>query len=400
MQDNPTNDGALAGIRVLDASQMLAGPICAMRLGDLGADVIKVEPPRGEWSRNRNLRGVQVNGVSPSLLALNRNKRSVTIDFKSPAGLEVFDSLVAASDVVVQNFRVGTADRIGVGYERLRKINPRLIYCSISGYGEVGPYAANPGQDLVIQGYSGSLWAVGRSSDPPTPNALWSADVMSGYQAAIGILAAVIARQRTNEGQRVDVSMLATVMDCEVQELTTHLNSGLLPERTEEPSAHGWIGAPYGVYETADGYMTIAYMPIEGLAEVIDAPELAELNGVADGFDRRDEIVRMVAAKLIARPTAEWLDALYARGYMAGPVYTYEDLANDPHVRETGMVVEVDNPAGGTYRMPNIPLMMSGTHPTISRRPPGLSEHTDEVLRDLLGMDSSRIAQLRESGAI
>ncbi len=400
MPQNSVSDGALAGIRVLDASQMLSGPIGAMRLGDLGADVIKVEPPTGEWSRNRNLRDVQVSGISPSLLALNRNKRSVTIDFKNPEGLEVLDALVAASDVFIQNYRVGTADRIGVGYERLRKINPRLIYCSISGYGEEGPYAGNPGQDLVIQGYSGSLWAVGRASDPPTPNALWSADVLSGYQAAIGILSAVIARQRTGEGQRVDVSMLATVMDTEVQELTTHLNSGLLPGRTEEMSAHGWIGAPYGVYQTADGYITIAYMPIEGLAEVIGAPALAKLNKVEDGFDHRDEIVRMVAERLITRSSAEWLDELVGRGYMAGPVYTYDDLVNDPHVRETGMVVEIENPGGGTYRMPNIPLKMSGTPPTISRRPPGLGEHTDEVLRDILGMDADRIAQLHTAGAV
>ena len=220
----------------------------------------------------------------------------------------MLDDLVAESDVFIQNYRVGTADRIGVGYERLRAINPRLIYCSISGYGEEGPYAGYPGQDLVIQGYSGSLWAVGRVSDPPMPNALWSADVLSGYQAAIGILAAVIARQRTGEGQRVDVSMLATVMDCEIQELTTHLNSGLLPGRTAEVSAHGWIGAPYGVYQTADGYITIAYMPLEGLAEVIGAPELME--------STRSRTASSTAMTWCASSPASWLSAVgrLARG--------------------------------------------------------------------------------------
>jgi crotonobetainyl-CoA:carnitine CoA-transferase CaiB-like acyl-CoA transferase len=395
------NYGALAGIRVLDASQMLAGPICAMRLGDLGADVIKIEPPgRGEWTRNRTLRNVTVEGTSPSLLALNRNKRSVTINLKSDEGIKAFDALVETADVLIQNYRVGTAERIGIGYERLRKINPRLIYCSISGYGEVGPYASRPGQDLVIQGYSGSLWAVGRESDPPIPNALWSADVMSGYQAAIGILSAVIARQHTDEGQRVDVSMLATVMDCEIQELTTHLNSGLLPTRTAEPSAHGWIGAPYGIYATADGFLALAYMPIEGLAEISDCPELAKFGDISDGFEHRDEIVRLVADKLKKRPTAEWLEEMFARGYMAGPVYNYAELANDPHVRETGMIVEIENPTGGTYLMPDIPLKMSGTPPSIRRRPPGLGEHTDEVLGEIPEFDDSRLAELHASGAI
>lgn len=402
MSDSSSADeGALAGIRVLDGSQMLAGPICGMRLGDLGADVIKIEPPgRGEWARNRFLCDVNVAGTSPSHLALNRNKRSVTINFKSDEGLAAFDALVAVADVFIQNYRVGTAERIGVGYERLSKINPRLIYCSISGYGEVGPYARHPGQDLVIQGYSGSLWAVGRKDDPPIPNALWATDVMSGYQAAIGILSAVIARQRTGTGQRVDVSMLATVMDCEIQELTTHLNSGLLPTRTAEPSAHGWIGAPYGIYATADGFLTLAYMPIEGLAEVIGCPELAEFVAVSDGFEHRDEIVRLVAGKLKKRTTAEWLEALLPRGYMAGPVYTYADLVDDPHVRETEMITEIENPTGGTYRMPNIPLKMSGTPPTITRRPPRLGEHTDEVLREVLNVDASRLAELRAAGAI
>ena len=181
--------------------------------------------------------------------------------------------------------------------------------------------------------------------------------------------------------------MLATVMDCEIQELTTHLNSGLLPGRTDEVSAHqdGW--RHLGVYQTSDGYITIAYMPLEGLASVIGAPDLASFGRVEDGFGHRDDMVRIVAGKLIERPSAEWLEELIGRGYMASPVYTYEDLVNDPHVVETQMVVEVENPGGGTYRMPNIPLQMSGKPRRRSVAAPGLSEHTDEVLREVLGMD-------------
>ena len=256
--------GPLEGLTVLDCSQMLAGPICSMRLGDLGADVIKVEPPgRGEWARTRYLRNVQSNGYSTSFLALNRNKRSVALDLKSKPDRDALYKLVRNADVFLHNFRVGTVERLGVSYDDLRPLNPQLIYCSISGYGETGPSTRRAGQDLVIQGYSGSLWAVGTAADPPTPNALWAADVMSGYQAAIGILAAVIARRQLGEGQKVEVNMLATVMECEIQELTTHLVSGQLPTRTEEPSAHGWIGAPYGIYATADGYLALAYVPLD-----------------------------------------------------------------------------------------------------------------------------------------
>ena len=397
----PDGRGPLDGIRVLDASQMLAGPICGMRLGDLGADVLKIEPPgQGEWARNRYLCNVAINGHSTSFLALNRNKRSVTINFKSEAGLEALYALVRDADVFIQNFRVGTADRIGVGYDKLHEINPKLVYCSISGYGEVGPYAYRAGQDLIIQGYSGSLWAVGREDDPPIPNALWAADVMSGYQAAIGILSAVIARSRLGEGQKVEVNMLATVMDCEIQELTTHLNSGLLPMRTKEPSAHGWIGVPYGIYRTQDGYIALAYIPIEDLAEIIECEELKRFSDVMDGFEHRDEIVRLVAERIKERPTSEWLDAMLERGFMAGPVYTYEDLANDPHVRETEMIAEIENPGGGVYKTPNVPLKLSRTPPRISRRPPRLGEHTDEILQEVIGLGPAHLAAMHQAGQI
>ena len=394
-------EGPLAGIRVLDASQMLAGPICGMRLGDLGADVLKIEPPvRGEWTRNRYLCNVEMSGQSTAFLALNRNKRSVTINFKSDAGLEVLYALVRDADVFIQNFRVGTADRIGVGYDKLYKINPKLIYCSISGYGESGPYAYRAGQDLIIQGYSGSLWTVGREDDPPIPNALWAADVMSGYQAAIGILSAVIARSRLGEGQKVEVNMLATVMDCEIQELTTHLNSGLLPERTKEPSAHAWIGAPYGIYETADGYIALGYVPIDELAEVLECEELKRFPDVMNGVEHRDEIECLVAERIVRRTTVEWLDEMLERGFMAGPVYTYEDLVSDPHVRETEMIAEVEHPGGGVYKTPNVPLNLSITPPRISRRPPRLGEHTDEILQGEIGLDGARLAAMHQAGDI
>jgi crotonobetainyl-CoA:carnitine CoA-transferase CaiB-like acyl-CoA transferase len=393
--------GPLNGLRVLDGSQMLAGPMCGMRLGDLGADVLKVEPPgQGEWARTHGFANAEVDGETTAFLALNRNKRSVTINLKHPDGLEAFYGLVKESDVFLQNYRVGTADRIGVGYEQLREINPRIVYCSISGYGEDGPYRQRPGQDLVVQGYSGSMWSVGSSEDPPLPGALWAIDTMTGYQATIGILAALRARESTGKGQKVDVSMLAVVMDCQIQELTTHLNLGILPTRTEGRFAHAWVTAPYGAYRTKDGYITLAQAPLHILGEALDNDRLREMTAWSDGMDHRDEVYQIVSEIMPRRTTAEWLEILDRYKLWAGPVYTYADLASDPHVNETAMLTSVNHPTIGALRMPSVPLRLSDTPAEIRLPPPLLGEQTDSVLQEILGYDNERLQQLRAAGAI
>jgi crotonobetainyl-CoA:carnitine CoA-transferase CaiB-like acyl-CoA transferase len=380
---------------------MLAGPMCGMRLGDLGADVLKVEPPgQGEWARTHGFANAQLDGETTAFLALNRNKRSVTINLKHPEGLEAFYGLVRESDVFLQNYRVGTADRIGVGYEQLREINPRIVYCSISGYGEDGPYRLRPGQDLVVQGYSGSMWSVGSAEDPPLPGALWAIDTMTGYQATIGILAALRARESTGRGQKVEVSMLSVVMDCQIQELTTHLNLGIVPTRTSGRFAHAWVTAPYGAYRTKDGYITLAQAPLHILGEALDNDRLREMTSWSDGMDHRDEVYRIVTEIMPQRTTAEWLEILDRYKLWAGPVYTYADLVQDPHVQETGMVTSVNHPTIGPLRMPNVPLKMSDTPAEIRLPPPGLGEQTDSVLQEILGYDNQRLQQLHAAGAI
>jgi crotonobetainyl-CoA:carnitine CoA-transferase CaiB-like acyl-CoA transferase len=372
-----------------------------MRLGDLGADVLKIEPPGiGEFNRTHGFGDLGMNGETTTFLGLNRNKRSVAINLKSPAGIAALHDLVRVSDVFLQNYRVGTAERLGVGYEQLRAINPRLIYCSISGYGEEGPYAGRPGQDLVIQCYSGSMWSVGRAGDAPTPSALWAADAITGYQAAIGILGALQARQRTGAGQKVHVAMLAAIMDCQMQELTTHLNLGLVPERPQTPSAHAWLPAPYGVYPTADGYITLAMAPLTVLGEALGIPRLADFGAWNDGMEHRDEIWTLVAARMPDRTTAEWIEILDAHKLWSGPVYRYPDLVNDPHVVATGMIATVDHPTAGPVRVPAPPIRMSETPTGIHRAPPLLGQHTDEVLRDVLGYGDDQVEAMRAGGAI
>lgn len=394
------NDGALAGIRVIDATQMLAGPMAGTRLGDLGADVIKVEPPgSGEFNRTHGFGDARANGEMTTFLAMNRNKRSLAVDLKSPAGQEVIHELVKASDVFIQNFRHGTAARIGVDYETLRAINPGLVYCSISGYGSSGPYRDRPGQDLVLQGYSGSMFSVGKKGDPPTPSALWAADVMTGYQAVIGILGALVGRQRTGTGQHVEVDMLSVVLDCQLQELVTFLNAGLTPDRTEERGAHGSIPAPYGSYETLDGWLNLAMCPLPALGEVLDNDWLRSLVDYHDGHVHRDAIYRTIRDAFKGRTTQSWIEACDAHGVWAGPVYDFPALVNDPHIIAEHYIVEQPQLHGKSARTIRPPLKMSTTPPTIRRGAPALGEHTEEILAEL-GFASQKVKELIDENVV
>lgn len=394
-----TSLGALDGIRVLDGSQMLAGPICAMRLGDLGADVLKIEPPSGEHNRSHGFGAVRVGGETPTFMGLNRNKRSVTIDLKSAAGLAVFLDLVQVADVYLQNYRVGTAERLGVGWQQLHAVNPRLVYAQISGYGEEGPLRDRPGQDLLVQAMSGSMWSVGADDDPPQPGALWAADTLTGYQTAIGILAALRARERDGEGQKVSVSMLGVIMDCQLQELTTFLNGGTTFPRTERPSAHAWIPAPYGVYRTADAWLVLAMAPLPQLGAALGVPVLSAMTDEDDGMRRRDEIDAILAPILATRTTEAWVTFFDSHRLWSGPVATYAELAQHPQVVAGGFISEVSHPVAGTIRLPAPPLRLSATPATIRRAPPLLGADVRAALREWLGWDGARLADAAAAGA-
>jgi crotonobetainyl-CoA:carnitine CoA-transferase CaiB-like acyl-CoA transferase len=393
--------GALEKLRVIDATQMLAGPLAGARLGDLGAEVIKIEPPgQGEFNRTRGFDDEMSNGEMTTFLAVNRNKKSLAIDLKNPDGQSVIHELVKRSDVFLQNFRYGTAERLGIGYEQLHKINPQLIYCSISGYGSFGPYRDRPGQDLVVQGYSGSMFSVGAQGDDPTPSALWGADVMTGYQAVIGILAAVESRHTTGLGQHVEIDMLSVVMDCQLQEFVTYLNTEKMPRRSAERSAHGSMPAPYGVYRTLDGWLTLAMVPLPILGEILDDEWLRTLEHYNSGHVYRDEVYRLIRHKFEGKTTKEWIAICDKAGAWCGPVYNYEDLVKDPHIQQTQYIVEQSQYRGGSAKTVRPPLRLSETPPTIRRGAPALGEHSREVLTSILGLSDSRIDALVKAGAI
>lgn len=391
--------GALSGVRVIDATQMLAGPMAGTRLGDLGADVVKVEPPKsGEFNRTHGFGDSRANGQMTTFLAMNRNKRSLAVDLKSPEGLEILHDLAKTSDVFIQNFRHGTADRLGIGFEQLREINPRLIYCSISGYGTTGPYRDRPGQDLIVQGYSGSMFSVGKEGDPPTASALWAADVMTGYQAAIGILAALHHRAASGVGQLVEIDMLSVVLDCQLQEIVTFLNAGYHPQRTAEESAHAAMPAPYGSYKTKDGWLNLAMSPLPALGEVLNDDWLRSLKHYDDGHRLRDEVYSHIRDSFAHKPTAEWVELCDVHGVWAGPVYDFPALEKDPHINDQGYFVEQPQRVGKSARTVKIPIKMSETPPSIRRGAPGLGEHTEEVLEEL-GYSAEKITHLLRSGA-
>ncbi|MFG3132536.1 CaiB/BaiF CoA transferase family protein [Streptomyces tendae] len=391
--------GVLAGYRVLDCSIAMAGPFAAQRLGDLGADVVKVEPVTGEWQRHAAAGGAAGNRINVSFLSLNRNKRSLAVDLKDPAGKEVLRRLVAGADVFLQNYRPGVADRLGVDYASLAAINPSLVYVSISGYGEDGPYAQRPGQDLLLQAMSGAMLSSGRSGEAPRAAGQYLVDAVTASTAFEGVLAALLHRERTGEGQLVTVNMLDAVTTLQMQELSVHTVGGLPQNRSAEPHAHVYIRSPYGAFQTSDGYLVLAFPPLKKLGEILGEDSFLSMEDEEHGWTHRDEIFARTAARLLTRPSRHWLDAFAAAGIWAGPVYGYADLVQDPQIRHNGTFVTYDHPTEGTVTVPGFPYRFSATPPRIDRGAPLVGEHTREVLTEA-GLAEREIEELFATGAV
>ncbi len=390
---------SLSGIRVLDCSIAMAGPFAAQRLGDLGADVVKIEPVTGEWQRHVSAGGIKGNKVNVSFLSLNRNKRSLAVDLKSPEGKAVLLDLVKTADVFLQNYRPGVAKRLGVDYETLSAINPRLIYVSISGYGESGPYVNRPGQDLILQAMSGAMLSAGRAGEAPTPAGQYLVDAITAYTAFEGALAALFHLERTGEGQKVEVNMLDAIATIQMQELSVFTVGHKPQERSAEPHAHVYIRAPYGTFATSDGYIVVAFPPLRKFGEAISEPAFLEMNEEVEGWTRRDEIFARTRDRLKTRNSAEWLEVFAAADIWAGPVYGYGDLVADPQAAHNGTFVEYDHPTEGRVKTPGFPIRFSRTPSVVARGAPLAGEHTREVLLEA-GYDASRIDALIASGAI
>src|SRR3954471_5737054 len=353
------NRGVLSGYRVLDCSIAMAGPFAAQRLGDLGADVIKVEPTAGEWQRFASAGGANGNRINVSFLSLNRNKRSLAVDLKSEGGKGVVRELVAKSDVFLQNYRPGVAARLGLDYDSLKAINPSIVYVSISGYGETGPYINRPGQDLLLQAMSGAMLSAGRKGEPPTPAGQYLADELTASTAFEGVLAALLHRERTGEGQLVTVNMLDALTTLQMQELSVFTVGKKTQERSSEPHAHVYIRAPYGVFATSDGYVALAFADLHELGRLIGEPAFDGWNSEVEGWTRRDEIHSRTAAKLREKPAGYWIETLGAAGIWIGPVLGYQELVDDPQIAHNGTFIEYEHPTEGHVKTPGFPYRFS-----------------------------------------
>ena len=373
----------LDGLLVLDMSQFLAGPIAATRLADLGARVIKIERPgTGDLGRQLYINELELDGDSTLFHSINRNKQSFAVDLKDPAAVEQVRRLIAEADVLIQNFRPGVIERLGLDYERVRELNPRLVYGSITGYGDRGPWRDLPGQDLLAQARSGLLWLTGDADDPPTPMGLAVADMFTGAALVQGLLACLVRRGVTGEGGHVEISLLEAMVDLQLEVLTTHLNDGgQPPRRSEFNNAHAYLSAPYGVYATADGYLAVAMTPIDKLGDLIDLPQLREADA-SGAFKRRDEFKRIIADRLATKDTDHWLGILEPAGVWCASVMDWATLLEHDAFKVLDLLQTVRRRPGVELTTTRCPLRINGQRMTSALGAPAVGQHNDEIARD------------------
>jgi crotonobetainyl-CoA:carnitine CoA-transferase CaiB-like acyl-CoA transferase len=405
-----TTAQALAGIRVLDLTRILAGPTCTQLLGDLGADIVKIERP-GAGDDTRKWGPPYVEGhdgptaESAYYLCANRNKRSVAIDIARPEGQALVKRLLAGCDVLVENFKVGDLARYGLGYEQLAADFPKLVYCSITGFGQTGPYAPRAGYDFLAQGLGGIMSITGAPDGEPTKVGVGIADVMCGMYGVVAVLAALRHRDLTGEGQRIDLALLDTQVAWLINEGTNYLLSGRVPRRlgNEHPNI-----VPYKVFESSDGYVILAvgndaqfqkWCRFAGAGELAADPRFAT-NSLR--VRHRQELYALMPAFMRRRSTREWTEGLAALGVPCSPVNTIDQVFQDPQVQARGMRIDVPHASAATGTVPLIanPIRMSTTPPVYRRSPPTLGEHTDEVLEELLDLDAAERERLRQAGVI
>jgi crotonobetainyl-CoA:carnitine CoA-transferase CaiB-like acyl-CoA transferase len=393
--------GPLAGIKVIELAQIMAGPTCGMLLADMGADVIKVEKlPGGDDTRA--YAEPAINGESAPFMILNRNKRGIAVNLKKPGGLEVVKKLLAGADVVTENYRKGTLEKLGLGYDVLQALNPRLVYCAVSGYGRTGPYADKGGFDLIAQGFAGIMSITGEPGGPPAKSGTSIADINAGILAALGIVSALVARSTTGKGQVVETSLMEAAVQQTYWQAAMFFATGVNAGPTG--SAH-LLTAPYQAFPTKDGWINVggANQPNwERIVKVIGRPELASDARFLTNTDRMKNLAALtplIAASLTTRTSAEWIRDFEAEGVPVGPVNRIGDMLSDPQVLAREMVVEVDHAKAGRVKALGMPVKFSATPGSVDRAAPLLGEHTREVLEGL-GYSGAAIDKLHEDGAV
>jgi crotonobetainyl-CoA:carnitine CoA-transferase CaiB-like acyl-CoA transferase len=395
--------GPLEALRVVDLSRIIAGPLATQILGDYGAEVIKVEHPQGgddsrHWAPPR-----ASDGQASYFFAFNRGKRSITIDLKNPRGRALVLDLARRGDVLIENFKPGTMDDLGLGWETLRAVNPRLIYCTISGFGGTGPYRDRGGYDAILQGFTGLMSITGEGEGPPVKVGVALIDAITALYAHGAILAALRHRERTGEGQHLELSLMECGIAALINAATAYLVGGEVQGRWG--SAHPSL-VPYQAFRARDGYLMVGAgneRLWKSFCQVLEAPEWADdarYDSNAKRVGRRTELVRAIEARLAGRDRDDWVARFAAAGLPAGPINDIGQVFEDAQVRHREMVVEVDHPTAGRIRLPGIPVKFGGTPARVQGPPPNLGQHTEEILRDILQLSPSAIQELRASGAL
>ena len=390
----------LQGIRVISFNHFLLGPMGIQMLADLGADVISVENPEGAWQRHWSSGNIWHDGQGMLQLCANRNKRSLALDLKGEKGKDIARRLVANADIVAENFRPGIMDRLGLGYDELRKRKPALIYASASGYGSDGPYAQRPGQDLLAQALFGIMSITGHET--PQPVGVSVVDHHAAALLAMGILAALVRRERTGKGCRVEASLMQAALDLQAESLTAWLNAPKRPASVKAPRhVAGWYyPAPYGVYATRDGHIALSLSPLAAVAKAIEAPELAAFSD-KDTWRRQDEISGLIAERFTTKSNEDWCTRLEAARIWHAPVQDYDGILNDPQVKHMQALVTVHG--GGKTQAPvtlvNHPLRYDGESACIGLPPQRLGAQTRQVLEEF-GFRAAEIAALIDEGVV
>jgi crotonobetainyl-CoA:carnitine CoA-transferase CaiB-like acyl-CoA transferase len=392
---------ALDGIRIIDFSKALAGPYCTMLLADMGAEVIKVEMP-GSGDDSRGWGPPFIEGEAAYFLSVNRNKKSITLNLKDPKAKEIALKIIEKADIVLESNRPGVMTKLGLDYETVKKINPGIIYCSISGFGQTGPYSKRPGFDQVIQGYGGIMGLTGEKGGGPLKVGIAVTDIATGMFAATGILTALYHRERTGQGQHVDASMLDGQVSWLTYQAGRYLASGNVPQRIG--SAHPLI-VPYQDFEASDGFINIAagndnlwkkFCAATDLSDIADDPKFATN---PKRVENRDEVVAIVSKKIKTKTMQEWLDILNDAGVPCGPIYTVDQIFKDPQVLAREMLVEVDHPKCGKIQVTGSPIKLSETPAEITTHPPMLGEHNSSILQEF-GFSEEDITKLKEDKVI
>ena len=379
-----SNNRPLEGFIVLELSQFLSGPVAGLRLSDLGARVIKIERPEvGDLCRNLYISDTEFEGDSTLFHAINRNKESFTANLKNPKDLEKIKKLISKADIITQNFRPGVIERIGLDYENVKKINPKIVYGTISGYGNEGPWKDLPGQDLLAQSRSGLVWLNGNGGDAPTPMGLAAADMFAGHYLVEGILSALVKATKTGQGSYVETSLMEALLDFQFEVLTTYFNDGhRKPVRSNYNNAHAYLSAPYGIYKTADGYLAISMTPIPQLGELLKLDSIKIFTSQKDSFVKRDEIKKMIGDWIITRSTQYWLDILVPADIWCAEVLNWDQMIEHEGFKIIDMVQRIKRFDGLDIKTLRCPIRINKEIFKSEIAAPVVGQHTDEITKE------------------